>query len=102
MSERLGRAAELVLGEVLLKERMVRGFSRMEIGKRINKKEQEIAKFESGEFVPLPVLEAFAEAMGVPLQKKIIRRISFLRKWEIEKKEEQHELAEIYRTMFEE
>jgi uncharacterized protein (UPF0335 family) len=102
MGERIGRAAELLLGEVLMKERMVRGLSRMEIGRKINKKEQEVAKFEAGEFIPLPVLEAYAEALGEPIQKKYIRRISFLRKWEIEKKEEQHELVEIYRALFEE
>lgn len=102
MSDRLGREAERVLGEVLMKERMVRGLSRLDVGKKINKKEQEIAKFEAGEFIPLPVLEAYAEALGEPIQKKFIRRISFLRKLEIEKKEEQHELVEIYRALFEE
>lgn len=102
MSERIGREAELLLGEILMKERMVRGFSRIEIGRAINKKEQEIARFESGEFVPLGVLEAFAEAMGAPIAKKTIRRISFARKLEIETKIEQAELLDYYRNLFEE
>ncbi|MBY0355862.1 MAG: helix-turn-helix domain-containing protein, partial [Rickettsiales bacterium] len=90
----------LLLGEVLLKERLVRGFTRLEIGRKINKKEQQIAKYEAGEMIPLPVLEAFAEALGSPIQKRIIRRISFARKLELETKQEQHELHGLYRALF--
>lgn len=88
--------AERMLGKKIERLRLVKQMSRMQLGRKINETEQQIAKYETGEFVPLTVLEAIASALGEPIQKKYIRRISFLRKLEIETQVEQEELAGLY------
>lgn len=93
-------AAELVLGQRIEDARKAVGLTRREMGRKIRETEQQIAKYESGGFVPLPKIEAIGEVVGDPVQKRIIRRISNLRKLEIEKGIEQHELSDIYAELF--
>lgn len=92
--------AEQVLSEHICAIRQECQLSRRELAQRINEKEQAITRYETGGFVPLPSLEALGEAFGRPVQKKIIRRISFLRKLEKEKGEEQRELISLYQSLF--
>lgn len=68
----------------------------LQLGKAINMKMQHIDGYEKGGFVPLPIIEKLATAFGNPVEKKIIRRISFLRKLEQEGKGEQPELQDWY------
>lgn len=96
----IGHKAELLLGKNIERLRLSKKISRMQIGKKINATEQQVAKYESGEFVPLTVLEAIAEILDMPIQKRVIRRISFLRKLEKETKIEQEELLELYNAIF--
>jgi transcriptional regulator with XRE-family HTH domain len=91
--------AERILGKKIERLRLMKQVSRMQLGRKINETEQQIAKYESGEFIPLTVLEAIAEALGEPIQKKYIRRISFLRKLEIETQIEQEELSDLYQEI---
>lgn len=93
--------AEALLGRCIEQARTVRGLSRRDLGKRINETEQQIAKYENGGFVPLPIIEAIGDALDAPVQKKLIRRISFLRKLEKEAdREQQEELSALYREIF--
>ncbi len=93
---RTSNLAEITLGKNLARLRQSQDITRLQLGRMVNKKEQEIEKYEKGEFVPLPVLEDIAKALGEPIPKKIIRRISFLRKLEMETGIEQEELADLY------
>ena len=68
----------------------------MDLGKKINKTKQQIEKYEKGDFVPLPIIEKIAVALDAPIKKKIIRKISNLRKIEIETQQTQEELIDWY------
>jgi len=94
--------AEILLGKKIEKMRLRRGMSPLQLGREINQKEQQIKKYENGEFVPLPVLEEIASVLDVPIQKKLIRRISFLRKLEMETKIEQEDLVDLYNEVMSE
>lgn len=102
MPERIGKAAEIVLGKAIERTRLMQQMSQLALGRKTNQKQQQIAKYEAGEFVPLPVLEAIGEALSCPIPKRVIRRISFLRKLEIETEIEQEELIPLYETLFSE
>lgn len=88
--------AELTLGKRIEQLRLAKGMSRLQVGRKVNELEQQIAKFEAGAFIPLSTLEAIASALGEPIPKRLIRRISFLRKLEIETQIEQGELVGLY------
>jgi transcriptional regulator with XRE-family HTH domain len=93
--------AEILLGKEIEKLRRQRDLTRMQLGKIVNQKEQQIAKYETGgALVPMSMLESIADALDAPIQKKVIRRISLLRKIEIDTETEQTELLEIYSTLF--
>lgn len=91
--------AQIVLGKRIERLRLRCGLSRMQLGRAINQKEQQIGKYEAGAFVPLPMLEKIAEVLGDPIQKRLIRKISFFRKLEQETKTEQSELLELYQEI---
>ena len=97
---RIGKKAEKILGKAIAQLREQKGMTTLELGRAINEKRQEVEKYEAGGFVPLTVLEAIALVLDSQIRKQQIRRISFLRKLEIEKKVEQEELCDIYRTLF--
>lgn len=92
--------AEQVLSAHICTIRQELQLSRRELAQLMGEKEQAITKYETGGFVPLPSIEALGEAFGRPVEKKIIRRISFLRKLEKEKGEEQRELISLYQSLF--
>ena len=92
--------ASLFLGERIKQCRLACNMTPLELGKAINMKMQHIDSYEKGGFVPLPIIEKLATAFGDPVQKKIIRRISFLRKLEQEGKGEQPELQDWYNLAF--
>lgn len=92
--------AELVLGQRIEAARKACGLSRRELARIIRETEQQIAKYEAGAFVPLPKIEAIGEAVGDRVEKRTIRRISNLRKLEMEKGAEQHELCDLYAELF--
>ena len=94
--------AEIILGKTVEALRISKQVTRSQLGRKINKLEQQVAKYEKGEFIPLPVLEAIYEALGEPIPKRIIRRISFLRKLEMETDVEQEELCALYNELNEE
>ena len=95
------REPSATLGQNIKRMRISKDMSRKEIAKIIKKSEQQIAKYESGEFVPLPVMEDLAKAMGEQIPKKIIRRISFIRKSEAELETQMdEELSELYNEAF--
>ena len=97
---RTGKSAEIILGKELEKLRVAKGLTRMQLGRKIKVTDQQVARYEAGDFVPMSVLESIAEALGEPIQKRIIRRISILRKIEMEMQEEPEELAALYQEMF--
>lgn len=90
----------MILGRELAKLRRIKGVVARDLAKKIRETEQQIKRYEAGAFVPLGVLEAFAEALGEPIAKRDIRRISNLRKLEKETGEILPELAEIYAQLF--
>ena len=89
-----------LLGERLEQYRKLKGMTSYALGRQINIKEQQILKYEKGGLVPLRTLEQLADALHVGVEKKIIRRISFLRKLEDEKGEVQPDLSYYYNEIF--
>jgi transcriptional regulator with XRE-family HTH domain len=95
------RESSAQLGRNIQKMRIAKDMSRKQLGKIVNKPEQQIALYESGDFVSLPMIEAIGEALGEPVEKKIIRRISFVRKLEVEQNTQmEEELTELYNAAF--
>ena len=92
--------AEEVLGRELARLRRIKGVNARDLAKKIRETEQQIKRYEAGTFVPLPVLEALTDAMGEPIQKRDIRRISNLRKLEMEGHDVMDELCDLYREVF--
>ncbi len=90
------------LGEHIERLRLARGLTRMQLAREINVTQQQVEKYEQGAFVPIPMLEAIGLALDNQIPKRIIRRISNLRKIEIEQSTEQAELLELYAEAFEE
>lgn len=95
------RESSALLGRNIQKMRIAKDISRKQIAKSINKTENQLALYESGDFISLPMIEAIAEALGEPVEKKIIRRISFVRKLEAEQNTHlEEELCELYNAAF--
>jgi transcriptional regulator with XRE-family HTH domain len=92
----IGEAAEILLGKKIEELRVKNGMTHKELGKKIGQIEQQIKKYEAGAFIPLKILEELALALNSQIRKRQIRRISNLRKLEIETGIEQTELLEIY------
>ena len=92
--------AAKILGMKIEAYRKAKGLTPYALGRAINVKEQQIIKYEKGALVPLRTLEKIADALHEGAQKKIIRRISFLRKLEDETGEEQPELKDWYSEIF--
>jgi transcriptional regulator with XRE-family HTH domain len=79
------KKSNIFLGKNIEQLRFTENISYTQLGQKINKTKQQIIKYERGEdLVPLPVLEDIATELGQPIAKKIIRRISAVRKLEIE------------------
>jgi transcriptional regulator with XRE-family HTH domain len=96
------KKSDLALGRNIEKLRLLKNLSRRELGRKINKNEQQILKYETGhDFVPLPIIEKIAVALDQPVNKKIIRRISFVRKTESEENVQlDDELINLYDEAF--
>ena len=92
--------AEIALGKTIERIRTAKGLTRKQLGKKICEMEQQVAKYEKGALVPLAKLDTIGKKLDEEIPKKIIRRISTLRKIEFEKKIEQEELIEIYSALF--
>jgi len=92
--------ADKLLGTKIKTWRVRQGMSQPQLGKKINETQQQVERFENGARVPIPKLERIAEALGCPIQKRIIRRISFARKLEEETNTQQEELFELYEEAF--
>lgn len=92
--------ASKLLGSRIKALRLHLGMTPLDLGRKVNQPLQQIVKFEEGHFIALAMLEELGLALGAPIAKKIIRRISFLRKLELELGEEQSDLAEIYGELF--
>jgi transcriptional regulator with XRE-family HTH domain len=93
-------AAQILLGKKIEQYRKERGMTRMQLGKIINETEQKVGKFEAGGFVPIEMLELIGETLGNRIQKKIIRKISKYRAFEIEERIDAPELLELYEEAF--
>ena len=91
---------EIVLGKNIWRLRDSLGLGPRDIGKKLRITEKQYLHLEMGALVPLPSLEIIGKALGHPVQKKYIRKISFLRKLEMETNVEQTELVEIYNYIF--
>lgn len=97
---RIGKTAEIHLGKKIEKLRLSKNVTRKQLGHKINETERQIMKFETGEMLPIPILENIAKVLGEEIPKRIIRRISLLRKVEMETKVEQLELIDLYNEAF--
>lgn len=93
--------AEEVLGKELAKLRRIKAVNARDLARTIRETEQQIRRYEAGAFIPLPVLEALTEALGEPIQKRDIRRMSNLRKLEMEGNDVMDELVALYQELFE-
>tara|TARA_B110000259_G_scaffold188423_1_gene247259 strand:+ start:5018 stop:5347 length:330 start_codon:yes stop_codon:yes gene_type:complete len=77
------KKSNIFLGKNIEQLRLTKNISYMSLGQKINKTKQQIVKYERGEdLVPLPILEDIATELGHPIAKRIIRRISIVRKLE--------------------
>lgn len=92
--------AQILLGKKIERLRNVRGLTRMQLGKAINETEQQVGRFEAGGFIPINTLERIGEALQNRIPKKIIRRISDYRAYEINEKTQAPELIELYNLAF--
>lgn len=93
-------AAQILLGRKIEEYRKARGLTRMQLGKIINETEQKVAKFEAGGFIPIEMLELLGETLGNRIQKKIIRKISSWRAFEIAERIDAPELSVLYEEAF--
>ncbi|MCJ8322384.1 MAG: hypothetical protein HRU29_10815 [Rhizobiales bacterium] len=87
---------EIVLGKNIWRWRDHLKLGPRDIGKKLKMTEKQYLQLERGAFVPLPKLEIIGKVLGQPVQKRDIRRISFLRKLEKETGIEQVDLIGIY------
>ena len=94
-------AAEQHLGALIKEARRLADMDALRMAKAINVTTQQLAKYEQGAFVPLPVIEAITDTLGERVPKKTIRRISFLRKLEKDKGvDESEQLIFLYDETF--
>lgn len=95
------RKSEIFLGQQIKKVRIRLAMSQMQLGRIVNDSCQQIDRYETGALIPLAKLEDLAEALGVRIPKKIIRRVSIERKLQTEtEKERSEELIELYEQAF--
>lgn len=93
---------EHYLGQLLQAARKAQGLTPKQLGHAVNVTLQQITRYEEGAFIPLPLIENLTGALGQRAPKKLIRRISFLRKLEAEKKQDHaQELCDLYDEVFE-
>ncbi len=92
--------AEMMLATMIIEQRMRMGLSRMQLAKKLKVTEAQIGKYETGSLVPLGKIEELGLIFGERVEKRVIRRISFLRKLERDIRVEQTELSEIYQELF--
>ena len=96
------KKSDIFLGHLMAEKRRMCDMSKLEVAKKIKVIESQISKFEMGGFISLPNIEKLAEAYGEPVIKKIIRKISFIRKTEKENNVNlDDELIEQYSKIFE-
>lgn len=98
--KKLYTPSSVTLGENLERLRLQRDMTRLQLGKKVNAKEQQIAKFEQGEFIPLPMLEKIGLALDDQIPKKVIRKISSLREKAKMEGEESEELQRLCAKVF--
>ncbi len=91
---------EIILGKNIWRLRDSLGLGPRDIGKKLKMTEKQYLQLERGALIPLPKLEIIGKVLGHPVQKRYIRKISFLRKLEMETNIEQRELADIYNEIF--
>lgn len=96
------KKSDIFLGRQFSEKRRMSDLTRIQLAKKINVVESQITKYETGAFISLPRIELLANALGEPVIKKVIRKISFVRKTEKEKKVNlDDELIELYSQIFE-
>ncbi len=74
------------LGKRIERIRTFKNIPIKQVSKLLKETEQQIIKMERGAFISLPKLQLMAELFDMPIQKRIIRKISALRKLEQENK----------------
>lgn len=92
--------ASIFLGKAIARARQAKGLTRIQLGKMVNEKEQDLHKYERGVFMPLPLIERIGEALDAVVEKKIIRRISNIRKRDGRGAADQSELISYYDLAF--
>jgi transcriptional regulator with XRE-family HTH domain len=94
--------SSIFLGKRIERTRLHLGLTRLHVAKVLRETEQQIRKYEQGGFISLPKIEQIAELFGAPIQKKLIRRISTIRKFGQEHDTiYDEELKELYNEAFE-
>ncbi len=91
---------EKVLGKNIWRLRDNLGLGPRVISKKLKMTEKQYLLLEMGAFIPLDKLQIIGTVLGHPVQKKYVRKISFLRKLEKETNIEQTELVEVYNYIF--
>lgn len=92
------KKSDIILGKNIERLRISKDLSRKDLSGTLKLTLQQIQKYECGrDLVPLPMLEKIAIALGEPIVKKIIRRISVVRKLEVERNTQMvDELIDLY------
>ena len=94
--------SDIVLGLKIREIRMQKNMTQMQLGRIVNDKCQQIDKYEDGARIPAPKLEELAEALGIRIPKKLIRKIVNSRKLEMEENlDQQEELIAFYNEALE-
>lgn len=89
------------LGQKIQALRQAKEKTLKDVAYEVNVTRQQVEKMEAGiAFVALPMMEQIAEALGEPIPKRIIRRISNLRKIGVETEEQEEELMALYAEAF--
>jgi transcriptional regulator with XRE-family HTH domain len=92
---------QILLGELIMKLREANNLTRKEFSRKIRVTDQQLTKYEAGEFVPMAMLETIAKTLDAEIPKRIIRRISAAREREKDGSDEIETLEELYREAFE-
>ena len=79
------KKSNIALGKNIERLRLIKNMSSMQLGRNINQTRQKILRYECGAaLVSLSMLENIACALGEPIPKRIIRKMSIVRKLEVE------------------
>jgi transcriptional regulator with XRE-family HTH domain len=79
------KKSNIVLGKHIERLRLMQNMSRAQLGREINKTTKQVIKYECGEdLIPLSILENIAYTLDEPIGKRLIRKMSIIRKIEIE------------------